>query len=195
MKSSELTNTLITLIGQPPDNLEQHNILKATLLESPLGPLLAIANDKALYLLEFLECRGLQREIQRLRKKTQSVIIPGATQPIHSIERELTLYFKGTLKEFKTPIHMIGSPFQQCVWEELQKIPFGQTRSYLEIAIAIERPTAFRAVAMANSTNQHAIIIPCHRVINSNGKLGGYAGGITRKQWLLEKERNHRCLN
>lgn len=83
---------------------------------------------------------------------------------------------------------MIGSSFQMRVWEELEKIPFGQTRSYQEIATAIGRPTACRAVARANSTNQLAIIIPCHRVINSSGALGGYAGGLSRKQWMLKHE-------
>lgn len=80
---------------------------------------------------------------------------------------------------------MIGSAFQKKVWQELKKIPLGETRSYLEIAKAINVPTACRAVARANGANQLAIVVPCHRVINSNGELGGYAGGVLRKQWLL----------
>jgi AraC family transcriptional regulator of adaptative response/methylated-DNA-[protein]-cysteine methyltransferase len=139
--------------------------------------------------LEFVERRALEREIDRLRKKTRSAIIPGSTAPILAIEKELADYFNGRLTAFTTPLFYLGSPFQRLVWEELKKIPMGQTRSYSDIAKAIGRPTARRAVARANGSNQLAIIIPCHRVINANGQLGGYAGGLTRKQWLLEHER------
>jgi len=100
----------------------------------------------------------------------------------------LTAYFDGKLKEFQTPLFLLGSPFQKQVWEALNKIPFGETSSYLDIAKRIGRPAACRAVAQANGANQLAIIIPCHRVINHNGELGGYGGGITRKEWLLNLE-------
>lgn len=126
-----------------------------------------------------------------MRKKTQSAIIPGRTKPINSIEKELKIYFEGNLLEFKTPLQLLGSPFQKRVWEALKKIPPGETRSYSDLAIAIGRPSAFRAVAQANGANQLAIIIPCHRVINSNGELGGYAGGLTRKKWLIIHERKN----
>lgn len=169
----------------------QHNILKSAWLDSPLGPMLAVSDEDALYLLEFVERRGLEKEIERLRAKTKSAIIPGKTKPIDQIEQELEEYFAGTLKEFKTLIHLVGSDFQKKVWQELMQIPYGQTRSYLEQAKALGRPTSFRAVANANGKNQLAIIIPCHRVINSNGELGGYGGGISRKEFLinLEKQR------
>lgn len=178
------------IMGAAPTKLGNHHILKASWLDTPLGPMLAIADEEALYLLEFVDRRGLEREIERLRQKTKSAIIPGCTKPINSIERELSLYFEGALKEFKTPLILLGSPFQKHVWAELVKIPPGETRSYSEIAIAIGRPSAFRAVAQANGANQFAIIIPCHRVINTNGELGGYGGGITRKKWLINHERN-----
>ncbi len=152
--------------------------------------MIAIADENALYLLEFVERRGLEREVERLREKTKSAIIPGHTPPIISIEKELNLYFDGQLIEFKTPSFYIGSPFQKRVWEELKKIPLGETRSYLEIAAAIGKPSAFRAVAQANGANQLAIVIPCHRVINSNGDLGGYGGGLIRKKWLINHEKN-----
>ena len=90
---------------------------------------------------------------------------------------------------------LLGSPFQKQVWEELKKIPSGETRAYLAIAKAVGRPTACRAVANANGANQLAIIIPCHRVINTNGELGGYGGGIARKQWLLDLEKNGRDVD
>ncbi len=98
-------------------------------------------------------------------------------------------YFKGKLREFNTPIHLMGTSFQAQVWNQLLKIPYGETRSYLEQAKAIKKETAYRAVANANGANQLAIIIPCHRIINNNGKLGGYGGGTEKKKWLLEHEK------
>jgi AraC family transcriptional regulator of adaptative response/methylated-DNA-[protein]-cysteine methyltransferase len=100
----------------------------------------------------------------------------------------LGIYFSGVNHEFITPLALLGSPFQVQVWEELIRIPKGETRSYAQLASAIGRPSAYRAVARANGANQIAIVIPCHRVINSSGELGGYGGGIKRKQWLLDHE-------
>jgi len=177
------------IMGAPPSKGENHKTLKACWIDTPLGPMLAVADDEALYLLEFVERRGLEKEIERLRKKMKLPIIPGKPNPAKQIETELEAYFSGKIQEFKTPLFLIGSPFQKRVWEELQKIPRGDTRSYAEIAKAIGKPSAFRAVALANGANQIAIVIPCHRVINSNGDLGGYGGGIKRKEWLLKHER------
>jgi AraC family transcriptional regulator, regulatory protein of adaptative response / methylated-DNA-[protein]-cysteine methyltransferase len=168
-----------------------HLILKSSWLTTPLGPMLAIADEHALYLLEFAERRNLERELKQLPIKTGTTIIPGRTQPIDSIEQELTLYFAGSLKEFKTPVHLLGSPFQQSVWNTLITIPYGHTASYAQEATAMGKPSAHRAVANANGANQLAIIIPCHRIVQSNGKLGGYGGGIARKQWLLDHEKKN----
>lgn len=187
--SSGFRDAFSRIMGAAPTKLGNQNILKASWLDTPLGPMIAIANEEALYLLEFVDRRGLEREIERLRQRTKSAIIPGRSESIDSIERELHLYFKGKLSTFQTPLFLIGSPFQKHVWAELLKIPPSETRSYAEIAIAIGRPSAYRAVALANGANQFAIIIPCHRVINSNGELGGYGGGLTRKQWLINHER------
>ncbi|MBE1445314.1 bifunctional transcriptional activator/DNA repair enzyme AdaA [Paenibacillus sp. OAS669] len=183
------------IMGASPAGLGNQQILKASWLDTRLGPMIAIADEQALYLLEFIDRRGLEREIERLRRKTKSAVIPGSTPPIDSIERELRDYFEGKLTEFKTPVKLIGSPFQKKVWEQLQKIPPGQTTSYGNLASAIEKPSAIRAVAQANGANQLAIVIPCHRVINSNGELGGYGGGISRKQWLLDHEKNERVVD
>lgn len=163
------------------------NHLISRSIETPLGKMLAIGNEHTLILLEF-ERQGLEQKINRLKHRTTSKITPGICGSINSIERELSAYFSGTLKEFKTPLWLLGSAFQTRVWGELQKISFGETRSYLTVAKAIGRPTAFRAVAQANAANPLAIVIPCHRVIHENGKLGGYAGGIGRKQTLLDIE-------
>lgn len=189
--SSGFRDAFSRIMGAAPTKLGLKSILKASWLDTKLGPMIAIASDTALYLLEFVDRRGLEREVERLRERTKSAIIPGKTPPISSIEKELTSYFDGNLKEFHTPLFLLGSPFQKQVWEELKKIPYGDTCSYLDIAKMMERPSSFRAVAQANGANQLAIIIPCHRVINTNGELGGYGGGITRKQWLLNLEKNN----
>lgn len=181
---SRIMGAAPTQNGRPP--------LMASWLDTPLGPMIAIADDNVLYLLEFVDRRGLEREIERLRKQTKAAIIPGDNSPIDLIKKELELYFEGKLTKFKTPLFFVGSSFQKQVWQALQNIPYGQTRSYAELATAIAKPTACRAVANANGANMIAIVVPCHRVINSNGELGGYGGGVTRKQWLInhEKENN-----
>ncbi|QRN03194.1 methylated-DNA--[protein]-cysteine S-methyltransferase [Legionella sp. MW5194] len=166
-------------------------LLKTALLDTPLGPMMAVASDTQLYLLEFIERRGLEREIERLRQKARAAIVPGSAPPIDRIERELQAYFTGTLTAFTTPLCLMGTPFQRQVWDTLRQIPSGQTRSYTEVAQALGKPFACRAVANANGANQLAIVIPCHRIINSNGELGGYGGGIAKKKWLLEHERQH----
>lgn len=187
--SNSVRDAFSRIIDAAPTVSEHKNILKASPLDTRLGPMIAIADDHALYLLEFVDRRGLEREVERLRQKTKAVITPGATLPIHSIENELNQYFDGNITEFKTPLFLMGTPFQKSVWEALKNIPYGETRSYADIAKAVGRPTAFRAVAQANSANQLPLVIPCHRVINTNGDLGGYSGGITRKEWLLHHEK------
>jgi AraC family transcriptional regulator of adaptative response/methylated-DNA-[protein]-cysteine methyltransferase len=171
---------------------EGANVLHSSWIGTPLGPMLAIADEASLYLLEFVDRRGLEREVERLRIKTKSAIIPGRADPIHSIEHELKAYFDGTLKDFQTRLHLIGSPFQKQVWQALTKIPHGETKSYGDQASGLGKPTAARAVANANGANQIAIVIPCHRIINSNGELGGYGGGIHRKKWLIEHEKQRK---
>ena len=105
--------------------------------------------------------------------------------------RQLTEYFAGKRKAFDLPIRLNGTPFQQIVWKGLQQIPYGETLSYADLARQIDRHKAARAVGNANHHNPLMIIIPCHRVVASNGKMGGYAGGIARKAWLLEKEKGN----
>lgn len=168
-----------------------YKILKVSQFDTKLGLMIAIADETELYLLEFVETRDLEREVERLRVKTKAAITPGITDPIKSITLELEYYFSGKLMQFKTPLCLLGSPFQRVVWKELMRIPYGQTRSYMAQAEAIGQNKAYRAVANANGANQLAIIIPCHRIINSNGKLGGYGGGVTRKQWLIEHEKSN----
>lgn len=191
--SSGFRDAFSKIMGAAPTKFEgQHTILKASWIDTRLGPMIAIADEAGIYLLEFVDRRGLEREVERLRIKTKAAIIPGVTDPIKSITLELESYFEGKIKEFNTPpLHLLGSPFQKLVWDELMRIPYGTTRSYMAQATSIDKNKAYRAVANANGANQLAITIPCHRIINSNGDLGGYGGGIARKQWLLEHEASH----
>jgi AraC family transcriptional regulator, regulatory protein of adaptative response / methylated-DNA-[protein]-cysteine methyltransferase len=181
--SSGFRDAFSKIMGAAPTKFTQHHkMLKASWLDTKLGPMIAIADETSLYLLEFVDRRGLELEVERLRLKTKAAIIPGVTDPIKSITLELESYFDGKLTQFKTPLHLLGSPFQRLVLDELMRIPYGQTQSYMAQAEAIGKATAYRAVANANGANQLAIVIPCHRIINSNGDLGGYGGGIRRKQ-------------
>lgn len=163
--------------------------LFATWIDTPLGPMISIVDESYLYLLEFVDRRGLEKEIERLRQKLKIGIIPGETHITNQLKAELLDYFSGKSYEFHTPFFLLGTAFEKSVWEALKLIPLGQTCSYLAIAKDIGQPKAFRAVANANGKNQLAIIIPCHRVINENGELGGYGGGLNRKQWLINHER------
>jgi AraC family transcriptional regulator of adaptative response/methylated-DNA-[protein]-cysteine methyltransferase len=180
------------ILGHVPQKInKQLVILKAAWIDTILGPMIAIADEESLYLLEFVTRRGLEREVERLRKKGFA-LVPGNTLPLTSIETELNDYFAGTLKAFKTPYRVFGSPFQQQVWEQLCQIPYGETRSYAEQSTLLGKPNAYRAVANANGANQLAIVVPCHRVIASDGTLGGYGGGLAVKQWLLNHEKQHK---
>lgn len=108
--------------------------------------------------------------------------------PFAAVREQLKEYFQGQRREFDVPMKMIGTPFQQRVWEELGRIPFGSTITYAELARRVGQPTASRAVGNANGRNPISIIVPCHRVIGANGKLTGYAGGVEKKEWLLDWE-------
>lgn len=174
------------IIGTAPSDPGARPLVAAW-LDGPLGPMLAIADDAALHLLEFVERRGLETELRRLRSRF--AIVPGRSAVIDQVERELSEYFAGERATFDVPIATHGSDFQRSVWQELVRIPPGTTVSYRELAERVGRPTAFRAVAQANGANQLALVVPCHRVVNANGELGGYGGGVPRKQWLLEHER------
>lgn len=190
--SSGFRDVFSKIMGSAPSILkDSKNLLKAAWIDTPLGPMVAISDDHILYLLEFVDRRGLEREMERLQIKTKSVIVPGNTPVISFLETELQTYFRGTLKHFKTPFCLLGSPFQKQVWQMLFNLPYGHTHSYLEQAQALGKEKACRAVANANGANQLAIIVPCHRIIGTDGALKGYGGGVSRKKWLIDHERSH----
>lgn len=176
------------VFGAPPSGAAALSPLVADWMETPLGPMVAVADDHGLCLLEFCDRRALQREIEQIRRRCKAPIVPGRNAHIDSIRRELTEYLAGQRTEFQTPIVLRGSDFQRSVWNTLLEIPCAETRSYRDIAVRIGSPGSVRAVGRANGQNQLAIIVPCHRVIGADGSLTGYGGGIWRKQWLLDHE-------
>lgn len=154
--------------------------------DSPVGPLLLAGDADALHVLSF--GRGLRpREIDAdWQQDTKGVL--------KNVRRELDAYFAGRLKKFTVGLAFNGTPFQNAVWKQLTRIPYGETISYLELANRIDHPRAVRAVGMANGANPIAIIVPCHRVIGSNGSLTGFGGGLPTKRALLELEKGQRTL-
>ena len=156
---------------------------------SPLGQMTALFSSKGLCLLEFSEgTRGLDREIAQVEMARGGAAQSASNDLTEQLGNELAGYFAGERQQFDIPLDLVGTDFQQQVWQALLTIPYGQTRTYGEQARQIGRPTASRAVAAANGKNKIAIIVPCHRVIGSDGSMTGYGGGIDRKRWLLRLE-------
>ncbi|WP_037673781.1 methylated-DNA--[protein]-cysteine S-methyltransferase [Streptomyces griseus] len=152
-----------------------------TVIDSPYGPLTLVADDGVL-------C-GLYMTEQRHRPTEESFGARADTALFAEAEEQLEAYFAGGLKEFTVELRLAGTPFQRSVWDQLRRIPYGETRSYGELADALGNPKASRAVGLANGRNPIGIIVPCHRVIGASGSLTGYGGGLTRKQRLLDFEK------
>jgi AraC family transcriptional regulator of adaptative response/methylated-DNA-[protein]-cysteine methyltransferase len=176
------------VIGTNPKSAQGSTVVHLARIMTPLGPLVACATDTALCMLEFADRRMLELQLRRVQKRMQAVFVPASSSVIEQTSRELNQYFNGDLREFTVPLLTPGSHFQESVWNELCRIPFGQTRSYRDVAAALGLPKSVRAVARANGDNRIVILIPCHRVIGSNGDLTGYGGGLWRKRRLLELE-------
>jgi methylated-DNA-[protein]-cysteine S-methyltransferase len=155
-----------------------------TYFESPIQTLCLVSNGRSLI--------GLYMMSDQHSLTPQSDWIKDeSVAPFPAVKEQLTAYFAGILTEFDLPIQMNGTIFQQRVWQALLSIPYGTTMSYGDLARHIGQPNASRAVGLANGRNPVSIVVPCHRVIGSNGQLTGYGGGIERKQWLL----NHECFS
>lgn len=190
---SGFREAFVRLFGLPPGQGRTAGCIAVTWTESPVGPLLLGATDAGVCLLEFTDRRRLETQIATLRRRFACAIVPGTHAHLDRLQSELTAYFAGTLRQFTVPLVYPGTPFQCKVWEQLLQIPYGQTRSYEDIARAVGTPGAQRAVGTANGCNRIAIVIPCHRVVNKDGRLGGYGGGLWRKQFLLDLERQRQA--
>jgi methylated-DNA-[protein]-cysteine S-methyltransferase len=156
-----------------------------TTMKSPIGPLLLAADENGLRLVHFASGR---------RPKSPERDWVEDKAPFKEVIRQLQAYFEGKRKEFDLPLVLDGTEFQMLVWRNLQKIPYGETVSYGQLAKRIGKPEASRAVGLANGSNPIPIILPCHRVIGSNGDLTGFGGGIPLKKKLLALESNQLSL-
>lgn len=148
--------------------------------DTPVGPIAVVANGPSITGLYLGEPPERVRDLPRAEPEDV---------PVATAVRQLDAYFAGKLTEFDLPLDPAGTPFQHRVWAALREIPFGETTSYGELAERIGRPTAARAVGAANGRNPIGIVVPCHRVISSNGTLNGYGGGVRNKEYLLAMER------
>ena len=166
-------------------------MIKIFKIETPLGEMVAGATDEGLCLLEFNDRKRAATECRDLVKLLNQQLEEGENKHLTEVRKQLEGYFSGSLKKFSIPLVTPGTDFQQEVWKELMEISYGNTRSYQEQANALRRSDSVRAVANANGMNRISIIIPCHRVIGSDGRLTGYGGGLIRKKWLLDHERKN----
>jgi len=176
------------LLGASPTAASGERIVRVTRVLTPLGPMLVGGTEEALCLLEFVDRRMLESQLARVQRRLACTLVPGSNPVTEEVEQQLDAYFARRLSSFSVPLTAPGTDFQQTVWDALLEIPYGTTVSYADIARRIGRPTAVRAVARANGDNRIAILIPCHRVIGSDGTLTGYGGGLWRKKRLLELE-------
>jgi AraC family transcriptional regulator, regulatory protein of adaptative response / methylated-DNA-[protein]-cysteine methyltransferase len=166
-------------------------VIKTTRIETPIGEMIAGATKDGICLLEFSDRKSLLSQIEEISALLESKTEEGTNRHLRVLKRQLKDYFKGKRKEFSLHLITPGTEFQQSVWKELMKIPFGSTRTYQEQADILKNPGSVRAVAQANGANRISIIIPCHRVIGSDRHLVGYGGGLERKKWLLDHEKKY----
>ena len=181
--------------GTTPGACADRDCVSLAWVESPLGPLVAGACRTGVCLLEFSDRRMLETQLDRVRTLFRAPVLPGRHELLTELDRELKAYFSGVSRRFDVPLSFPGTPFQTRVWEKLLEIPYGETRSYQDLATSVGDPKAVRAVGRANGQNRIAIVIPCHRVVNKSGALGGYGGGLRRKEFLLNLERKHSSPN
>jgi AraC family transcriptional regulator, regulatory protein of adaptative response / methylated-DNA-[protein]-cysteine methyltransferase len=179
--------------GAPPGRVSRSSepecrAVTMTWIDTPLGRLIAGATPEAVCLLEFPDRRMIDTQLATVRQRYTLPLVPGESALLESLRTQLAEYFAGARRVFDLPLDYRGTPFQRRVWDALLQIPYGETRSYSQLAGAIGEPGAARAAGHANGQNRIAIVIPCHRVIAADGGLGGYGGGLWRKLRLLEVE-------
>lgn len=161
-----------------------------TSMSTPLGECIAGATERGICLFEFADRGGLERITARIMKRYALDVRPGSHAQLDQLQRQIAEYFKGDRTTFDLPLDQKGTAFERTVWKQLLQIPCGETISYGEMAACLGKPGAARAIGRANGANYIAVIVPCHRVIEANGALRGYGGGLWRKQWLLDHEKN-----
>jgi O-6-methylguanine DNA methyltransferase len=177
----------IESLTQQPGHLDA---VKVNLTPSPVGPLLIGVHENCIRFVHFGQMERLAEQLMRLQHQLSKPFRQASHQLHDQLEEELDEYFDRKREAFTVPLKPVGTEFQLRVWQGLQQIPYGQTWNYEQLATHIGQPTASRAVGLANGANPISILIPCHRVVNKNGQIGGYGGGTWRKQILLDVEQN-----
>lgn len=177
-----------TLFGEPTTTPHTAHTIRVEWMESAVGPLVIGATDEGVCLVEFTDPSRMESQVTSLRRLLPYQIQRGTHPYLEQVRHELTEYFAGQRTTFEVPLVYPGSDFQRAVWKALLEIPYGETRSYEALALQVATAEAVRAVGGANGANRIAIVIPCHRVVNKSGKLGGYGGGLWRKKALLALE-------
>ncbi|VAW11559.1 Methylated-DNA--protein-cysteine methyltransferase [hydrothermal vent metagenome] len=180
-----------SLFGESASKSRNKNVINVLRFSSPIGSIIACATEKGLCYLGFIGQKHIEKQFAEIQKQFNAIILPGKNIHLTKVRKEVNEYFDGNRKEFSVSLDIIGTDFRKQVWNELLKIPYGKTVSYKEQALAMNNQKAIRAVASANGANKISIIIPCHRVVGSNGSLTGYAGGLHRKSWFLNFEKNN----
>jgi len=178
--------------GAAPSEAADNDAVALDWIASPVGPLIAGASGDGICLLEFSDRRMLEAQLQTLRRRLGAPLVPGRNRWLEMLRSQLDEYFAGRRRDFDLPLVIRGTPFQEQVWRTLLEIPYGATWSYRDVATHIGQSKATRAVGTANGMNRIAILVPCHRVVNADGRMGGYGGGVWRKQFLLDLERGQR---
>ena len=180
-----------SIFGEPAGKSKNRNVVNVLRFSSPIGGIIACATETGICLLGFSDQKGIEKHLTEIQKQFSAIILPGENVHLSKVKKEITEYFDGKRKTFSVSLDIVGTDFRKKVWTELLNIPYGKTVSYKEQAMAINNLKAIRAVASANGANKIGIIIPCHRVIGSNGSLTGYAGGLHKKSWLLNFEKSN----
>lgn len=177
-----------TVTAMRPHKGITHNVIHTSIVSTPLGEMFAAATQKGLSLLSFGDKFHIDAKLEHLKQTFNAQVIPAHSALFEQLQQELDEYFEGKRNCFDIPLQLVGTHFQVEAWKALLKIPYGETLSYKQQAYAMNHPTAHRAVANANAQNMIAIIVPCHRVIRDNGEMGGYSGGVEKKEFLLNLE-------
>ncbi len=170
--------------------MPKENQIITARIQTPLGSMLAGAMGEGLCLLEFDDTPRVENQLRRLAKRLACIPAAGHSPFFDALRAQLDEYFAGQRRQFRLPLVLGGTPFQILAWAALQTIPYGQTRSYREQAEWIGKPAAVRALGKTNGDNPIAILVPCHRLVGSDGSLTGYGGGLWRKESLLKLERD-----
>jgi AraC family transcriptional regulator of adaptative response/methylated-DNA-[protein]-cysteine methyltransferase len=180
------------LAGATPGRARHQEPIAVATWQSPVGPLLAAAVDEGICMLEFSSPERIESQANRLTRWFGGPVLTEEHRHLTTLFGELTEYFAGRRRQFAVPLAIRGTPFEQATWQALREIPYGETCSYADVAAAIANPHAVRAVGSANGRNRIAIVIPCHRVVNADGRMGGYGGGLWRKKRLLDLEQRYK---